>query len=124
MTIEIGRPFVVRKSILIYLAVGAVIAAGTVLLGWWFVDSGFITSARWQVVAMIMLVVELVFLLFIPANKGGQQFGPHGPPASSPLVSSGADFHDAHPSRRLRDIRWLLIGVPVLVAGIGLVVTL
>ena len=113
-----------RRSILIYLAVGSVVAVGTVALGWWFGETEFVTSVRWQVATVIMLGVELVFLLFIPANKGGQQFGPHGSPGSAPFVSSGADLYDKHPSRQLGDWRWLLIGIPILIAGGILLTTL
>lgn len=113
-----------RKSILIYLAVGCVIALGTVALGWRFGETEFVTSVRWQVAAVLMLGAELMFLLFIPANKGGQQFGPHGSPGTSPFVSSGADFYDNHPSRRLRDWRWLIIGIPILLTGGIILVTL
>lgn len=87
-------------------------------------ESGFVASVRWQVAVVIMLAVEMVFLLFIPANKGGQQFGPHGSPSASPLVSSGADFSDAFPARRLGDWRWLLVGAPILVVGVVLLVML
>jgi hypothetical protein len=113
-----------RKSILIYLAVGGVISAGTVVLGWWFGETEFVTSVRWQVSTAIMLGAELVFLLFIPANKGGQQFGPHGTPSIAPVVSSGVDFDDDQPSRRLGDWRWLLIGIPIVVTGAFLLISM
>jgi hypothetical protein len=65
-----------------------------------------------------------MFLLCIPANKGGQQFGPLAGPSSSPFVSSGAVFYDEHPSRPAGDMRWVLIGIPILLIGIILLISL
>ena len=118
-----GKIAVVRSS-LIYTAVGITIALGTIAIAWWFGEIEFITRMRWKITAIIMLGAELVIVLFIPANKGGQPFDSHSFPIAGPPVSSPADFHDAYPSRQLGDLRWLLVGLPILIAGIGLLIVL
>jgi hypothetical protein len=54
------------------MSVGVIFALATPALAWWMGEIEFITRWRWQVVALVMLGLELVFLLFVPGNKGGQ----------------------------------------------------
>lgn len=102
---------------------GTVIALATVGLVWYLVSRGDGEGWRWQVIGIIVLGAELVFLLFLPGNKGGQQFGPRDS-WYGPMVSAGAEFYDEHPSRRSGDIRWLWVGLPILVATVVLIVSL
>ncbi len=106
------------------LTTGALIALGTLGLAWFSAAGEWFNTDRWRIVALILLGGELIFLLFIPANKGGQQFGPHGWGGSSPLVSAGAEFEDRHPSRRRGDMRWLIASIPIVVSMTGVAITL
>lgn len=107
-----------------YLSIGFVIALATTIIAWLMAAVWTVVETRWQIVAVIMLAAELIFLLFVPANKSGQQFGPHGWSGMTPFQGPGSDFYDEHPSRRAGDFWWLLVGIPILVVGVALLVAL
>lgn len=112
-----------KTTALRYGIAGAVIALVTVALIWYLVSRGDGEGWRWQVVGIIVLGAELVFLLFLPGNKGGQQFGSRDS-WYGPRTSAGAAFQDHHPSRRPGDIRWLGLGLPIVITAIALIISL
>lgn len=110
------------RYILKHVAVGALIALGTVGLCWLAVVTDFMHIDNLQLLALIVLTIELIFLLAMPANKGGQHFGPHGGELS-PYSGEHLYFQDVHPSRRLGDFRRFIVAVPIVATAILVIIS-